>query len=38
MGIDALTHRNDGSKVATPVTHDDWRQWVSADGPELDAE
>ena len=30
MGIDALTHRNDGSKVATPVTHDDWRQWVSA--------
>ena len=30
MGINALTHRNDGSKVATPVTHDDWRQWVSA--------
>ena len=30
MGIDALTHRNDGTKVAAPVTHDDWRQWVSA--------
>ena len=30
MGIDALTHRNDGSKVATPVAHEDWRQWVSA--------
>ena len=29
MGIDALTRRNDGSKVATPVTHEDWRQWVS---------
>ena len=30
MGIDALTHRNDGSRVATPVSHHDWRQWVSA--------
>ena len=30
MSIDALTHRNDGSKVAAPVTHDDWRLWVSA--------
>ena len=30
MGIDALTHRNDGSKVAVPVTREDWRQWVSA--------
>ncbi len=30
MGIDALTHRNDGTKVAAPVTPDDWRQWVSA--------
>ena len=30
MGIDALTHRNDGSKVATPVSHDAWQQWVSA--------
>ena len=29
MGIDALTRRNDGSKVAAPVTHEDWRQWVS---------
>lgn len=30
MGIDALTHRDDGSKVAVPVSHDDWQQWVSA--------
>ena len=30
MGIDALTHRNDGSRVVTPVSHHDWRQWVSA--------
>ena len=30
MGIDALTRRNDGSKVATPVTCEGWRQWVSA--------
>ena len=30
MSIDALTHRKDGSKVAAPVTHDDWRLWVSA--------
>ena len=29
MGIDALTHRNDGSRVATPVSPDDWQQWVS---------
>ena len=30
MGIDALTYRKNGSRVAVPVTHDDWRQWVSA--------
>ena len=30
MGIESLTHRDDGSKVAVPVSHDDWRQWVSA--------
>ena len=30
MGIDALTHRDDGSKVAIPMSQDDWQQWVSA--------
>ena len=30
MGIDAVTHRNDESRVATPVSHDDWQRWVSA--------
>ena len=30
MGIDALTHRDDGSKVAVPISHGDWLQWVSA--------
>ena len=30
MGINSLTHRDDGSKVAVPVLPDDWRQWVSA--------
>ena len=30
MGIDALTNRNDGSEVGVPVTHDDWKEWVSA--------
>ena len=30
MGIDALTHRNDGSKVTVPATPDGWREWVSA--------
>ena len=30
MGIDSLTHRDDGSRIAVPVSHDDWRQWVSA--------
>ena len=27
---DALTHRNDGSKVTVPATSDGWREWVSA--------
>ena len=30
MGIEALTHRDDGSKIAVPVSAEDWRQWVSA--------
>ena len=30
MGINALTRRDDGSKVTVPVSPDDWRQWVSA--------
>ena len=30
MGIDSLTHRDDGSKVAVPVSWDGWLQWVSA--------
>ncbi|MXZ91458.1 MAG: hypothetical protein F4Z05_08285 [Chloroflexi bacterium] len=30
MGIEALTHRDDGSAVAVPESRDDWQQWVSA--------
>lgn len=30
MGIEALTHRDDGSEVPIPVTRDDWDLWVSA--------
>ncbi len=30
MGIDALTHRDDGSEVVIPFSDDDWQQWVSA--------
>lgn len=30
MGIAAITHRDDGSKVAIPTTPQDWRQWISA--------
>ena len=30
MGINSLTHRDDGLKVAVPVTNEDWQQWVSA--------
>ena len=29
MGIEALTHRNDGSQIAVPITQEDWLQWVS---------
>ena len=32
VGINSLTHRDDGSRVEVPVSHDDWRQWVSAGG------
>ena len=30
MGIEAITHRDDGSRVAFPVSRDHWRGWVSA--------
>ncbi len=30
MGIEALLSRDDGTKIATPVSPDDWRPWVSA--------
>ncbi len=30
MGIEALTNRDDGSRVPIPLSPDDWRQWVSA--------
>ena len=30
MGIDAITHRDDGSKEAIPFSQDDWGLWVSA--------
>ena len=30
MGINSLTHRDDGLKVAVPISQDDWRPWVSA--------
>ena len=30
MGIEALTHRDDGSKVAVPVSSAHWLRWVSA--------
>ena len=30
MGIEAFTHRDDGSKGPVPVTRDDWDLWVSA--------
>ena len=29
MGIDALTHRDDGTKVDVPVSEENWQQWVS---------
>ena len=30
MCIAAITHRDDGSKVAIPITGQDWQQWISA--------
>ena len=30
MGIEALTHRDDGTVIAVPESHDDWQRWVSA--------
>ena len=30
MGIEALLSRDDGTKIAVPVSPDDWRLWVSA--------
>ena len=30
MGIEALTHRRDGTRVAVPKSPNDWLQWVSA--------
>ena len=30
MGIEALTHRDDGTAIAVPESHEDWQQWVSA--------
>lgn len=30
MGIEAFTHRDDGTEVTVPLTRDDWDQWVSA--------
>ena len=29
MGINALTHRDDGTEVDVPVSEEDWQQWVS---------
>ena len=30
MGIEALTHRDDGAQIPAPLTRDDWDLWVSA--------
>lgn len=30
MGIEALTHRKDGTRVDVPRSREDWQQWVSA--------
>ena len=30
MGIEALTHRDDGIEVVLPESREDWQQWVSA--------
>ena len=29
MGIEALTHRDDGTRVTDPVSEQDWREWIS---------
>ena len=30
MGIDAITHRDNGTPVPIPSSSQDWREWVSA--------
>ena len=30
MGINALTHRDDGAEVPRPQSRQEWNQWVSA--------
>ena len=30
MGIDALTHRDDGTQVTAPASEQDWQDWVGA--------
>lgn len=32
MGIEALTHRDDGTRVTAPASEQDWQDWVSATG------
>jgi len=32
MGIAALTHRDDGTRVTAPVSEQDWQDWVGANG------
>lgn len=32
MGIEALTHRDDGTQVTAPALEQDWQGWVSATG------
>ena len=32
MGIEALTHRDDGTQIAAPASEQGWRDWVSATG------
>ena len=30
MGIEAITHRDDGTEIPVPLSTEDWRSWVSA--------
>ena len=30
MGVNALTHRDDGTEIVVPQSPEDWRSWVSA--------